>query len=142
VARVAGSGETGPALFPGCAYCHEVRPSLNGGPQITPPLIPDRWLVHGNFDHSKHLQNIRTNPKMDCIVCHDARQSRETSDILLPSKQICAMCHSPAGGVVSSCSTCHGYHPQRKESDLTRTREIKGMDSLEILRKATASRDR
>jgi hypothetical protein len=113
-------GPDGPAIFPGCAYCHEVKPSQNGAPQITPPLIPDRWLVRGSFDHSKHVQNIQSLPKMDCAVCHDAQHSREASDVLLPSKQTCAMCHTPATGVASSCSTCHDYHAQPKGQVLTR----------------------
>lgn len=123
-----GQGPGGPANFPGCAYCHEVRPSANGLAQITPPIIPDRWLVHGNFDHSKHLQNIT------CERCHDAAQSQSASDILLPSKQTCAACHSPAGGVASNCSTCHGYHSVHEDFKVT--------DSGETLRRAIAFRDK
>jgi uncharacterized OB-fold protein len=31
----------------------------------------------------------------------------KTSDVLMPKRATCAACHSPAGGVVSTCVTCH-----------------------------------
>lgn len=135
-------GPDGPAIFPGCAYCHQVKESQNSAPQITAPVIPDRWLVHGSFNHNKHLQNIRTSAKIECATCHDAQHSRETSDILLTSKQTCAGCHSPAGGVASSCSTCHGYHSPRKDSSVAALGKVNAWDSAEILRTAIVSRDK
>ena len=95
--------EQGRARFPGCAYCHEVKAVADGAPSVTKPIIMDRWLTHGSFDHSKHLL-------IDCSKCHDASHSTLTSDILLPSKTICAECHSPKGGVANGCSTCHTFH--------------------------------
>ena len=87
------------STFPGCAKCHEVREpsSENEVPLVSKPFIPDRWLTRGKFDHSKHL-------KVECADCHNARHSHQTSDILLPGKQICANCHGPKGGVASNCS--------------------------------------
>lgn len=108
VTQVAGTDATGAARFPGCAYCHEVTPSENGAPVVSHPFIPDRWLVRGQFDHSKHF-------KIACAQCHDALHSRDTADVLLPSKQSCVECHSPKGGVASSCSTCHTFHSVKKD---------------------------
>lgn len=109
VASVAGQGGRGAAKFPGCAYCHTVAPSDAGAPQVSQPFVPDRWLIRGSFDHGKHF-------KVACATCHEAARSRETSDVLLPTKQSCVACHSPQGGVANSCSTCHSYHSLRKES--------------------------
>jgi hypothetical protein len=109
VTQVAGTGEIGAARFPGCAYCHEVTSSENSAPLVSHPFIPDRWLVRGQFDHSKHF-------KIACAQCHDALHSRDTADVLLPSKASCVECHSPKGGVASSCSTCHSYHTPRRET--------------------------
>jgi hypothetical protein len=106
VTGVAGLGSTGAARFPGCAYCHSVAALDEGTPTVSQPFIPDRWLIRGQFDHSKHF-------KIACTQCHDATHSRDTADILLPSKQSCVECHSPKGGVANSCSTCHGYHTTR-----------------------------
>src|SRR5207249_3440093 len=109
VARIGDRGAVGAARFPGCAYCHEVTATGNEVPQVTKPTIPDRWLIRARFAHGKHF-------KVACATCHDAEHSRETSAILLPSKETCAACHSARGGVPHNCSTCHGYHSPRKET--------------------------
>lgn len=97
------------ALFPGCAYCHEVKSSASGSPEITKPVIFERWLAHAEFNHAKHTG-------IACERCHDAVHSTETSDILLPGKATCVTCHSPKGGVADTCAECHVYHkPQIAE---------------------------
>lgn len=95
------------ALYPGCAYCHEVKPRGDIVPVITQPQIPDRWMVRGEFDHAKHLN-------VDCARCHDVARSERTEDILLPKKSSCVTCHSPAGGVRNDCATCHGFHSSNR----------------------------
>jgi hypothetical protein len=109
VAKIGRRDPVGAARFPGCAYCHEVTASATEAPIVTRPVIPDRWLFRGRFDHGKHF-------KVACANCHDALHSRETSDIILPSKDTCANCHSPQGGVAHDCATCHSYHSLRKET--------------------------
>jgi len=91
------------SLFPGCAYCHEVKTVVSGSPQITRPTMPERWLAQAKFNHAKHA-NIA------CAQCHDAVHSKDTADILLPPKETCATCHSPRGGVTDTCAECHTYH--------------------------------
>lgn len=93
--------------FYGCAYCHEVKPSPAGAPLVTPSEIPDRWMIKSSFDHAKHRL-------VACATCHDATASRDTADILLPGRNTCVTCHSPAGGVAHRCSTCHSYHTHRR----------------------------
>ena len=97
---------TGRARFPGCAYCHEVTASGDATPQITKPVIMDRWFVRGGFNHAKHTQ-------VACEKCHEARGSKDTADIFLPSKVSCVTCHSPQGGAASNCSECHQYHAKK-----------------------------
>jgi hypothetical protein len=96
------SGDTR-ALFPGCALCHEVKNSSAGLPQITKPVQTERWLAQAKFNHAKHAN-------ISCATCHDAVNSKDTADILLPAKETCATCHSPRGGVVDTCATCHVFH--------------------------------
>jgi hypothetical protein len=91
------------AVFPGCAYCHEVKTSTAGRPEVTKPVMPDRWLAQAKFSHAKHAG-------ISCEKCHDAVHSRETADLLLPPKETCQVCHSPQGGVANSCAECHTYH--------------------------------
>ncbi|MFT4588155.1 MAG: hypothetical protein ACI8QF_002255 [Limisphaerales bacterium] len=89
--------------YQGCAYCHSVTRGEDGIGRITPPQIPDRWLLKGRFNHARHLN-------IDCAQCHRVSASRDTSDINIPSKKSCATCHSPAGGVPETCATCHNFH--------------------------------
>lgn len=96
------SGAT-PALYPGCAYCHEVKSGAQGRVEIAPPVFFDRWLAHGEFNHAKHAG-------VACAQCHPAATSKDTADIILPTKNSCVTCHSPRGGVADSCATCHVYH--------------------------------
>jgi hypothetical protein len=94
------------ALFPGCAYCHEVKPSAVHEPMVTVPVTPDRWFVHARFDHAAHIT-------MKCETCHgQVLQSEKTADINLPDKASCVTCHSDKGRVVSTCASCHDYHNQ------------------------------
>jgi hypothetical protein len=100
---IAGLPPTARAKFAGCAYCHTVTPREDAAPFIAPPVTPDRWLLHAQFDHSTHTM-------MSCVDCHAAAKSERTADIILPSAQTCIKCHSPKGGVSSSCTVCHNYH--------------------------------
>ncbi len=99
------AGQHGPtrAKFAGCAFCHAVTDRGDLVPVVTVPLIPDRWMLHSRFDHSKHLA-------MKCTQCHDALHSEHTSDVILPNQKSCLECHSPRGGVSDRCATCHVYH--------------------------------
>lgn len=104
VAAIAGMSGPGRAKFGGCATCHQVMPRANAAPDITPPVMPDRWLQHGRFTHAKHTQ-------MACIACHSAAvKSSLTSDVLMPTQQSCVRCHSPKGGISDNCTECHTYH--------------------------------
>lgn len=96
--------------FTGCAFCHEAKPAANGVAAITKPILIDRWMTRSNFNHAKHQIDPATQKALDCNFCHNANQSRETSDVLMPAKASCSSCHSPQGKVVSECITCHNYH--------------------------------
>ena len=90
------------AAFYGCAYCHEVS-GTTGSPNVTPPVVPQRWLARGSFHHLSH-QSVA------CSSCHDVNSSRQTSDILLPGVRSCASCHNPRSAPGESCVLCHDYH--------------------------------
>ena len=91
------------ASFPGCAFCHEVKARTNLAPEITKPVLVDRWMPQAKFNHAKHVS-------MACAECHRAAQSHETADVLMPVRANCVTCHSPQGKVASDCITCHSYH--------------------------------
>lgn len=91
------------ANFAGCAFCHDVKQVRNAAPAIAKPILIDRWMLQSDFDHAKHVS-------VKCDDCHHAMQSRETADVLMPTKANCITCHSPQGKVVAECITCHTYH--------------------------------
>jgi hypothetical protein len=92
-----------PAVYAGCAYCHEVKANAQGHAEVTKPITTERWLLQGEFNHRKHAT-------MACADCHNAAQSTDTADIIVPPKNSCANCHGPTGGVAHSCATCHNFH--------------------------------
>ena len=100
----------GRANFIGCAFCHEVKAMANASPAITRPILVDRWMPQTEFSHAQHQIDPRTQQSLDCDICHQARQSRQTADVLMPGKSSCLTCHSPQGKVVAECITCHTYH--------------------------------
>ena len=91
------------ANFAGCAFCHDVKESRNAAPEITKPILVDRWMIRSDFNHAKHTS-------VKCDECHHASQSRDTADILMPAKANCVTCHSPAGKVSAECIMCHQFH--------------------------------
>jgi hypothetical protein len=115
-------GPEGRPRYAGCAYCHEVKQMGEATPTIATPVIPERWFAQGRFDHAKHRA-------VNCATCHDAVHSRDTANVLLPSKQSCATCHSAQGGVSDSCVTCHRYH---------NVPQLTAMDSAGTWRRADA----
>jgi predicted CXXCH cytochrome family protein len=95
-------------LSGGCSYCHIEKPTPQPRPagvlpEYRPTNLRERWLPHGRFHHESH----RT---LACTECHSARESKETSDVLMPRLDLCARCHHPKVGVRYDCVECHRYH--------------------------------
>jgi hypothetical protein len=97
-----------------CFLCHDAEtPYVAGGalPALKPTRIPQHWLIHAEFGHRKH-EMVR------CDDCHAmVRGSSKTSDVNLPSKELCAKCHteSAATSAGSECALCHLYHDTSKD---------------------------
>ena len=95
-----------------CLECHQL--SFPNGPDTLPVVakaaIPSRWLTHAKFEHEAHQM-------IDCVSCHDkARQSRETSDVLIPGIRTCRQCHHAGQNAAEArCFECHTYHDWSKK---------------------------
>ena len=91
-----------------CALCHDVQRSASAV-SVVKPVIRTQWLERVRFDHQRHQT-------VDCQSCHDqARSSKRTADVLLPSRHKCEPCHAATKGgaaTASTCVTCHEYHPK------------------------------
>jgi pSer/pThr/pTyr-binding forkhead associated (FHA) protein len=87
-----------------CSKCHIIERS---GTRIAarPPEIPTRWFLKSKFAHTEHRN-------LACESCHEkARQSANTSDVLMPLRKDCTGCHGGRPATASSsCATCHEYH--------------------------------
>lgn len=125
-ARAASGGRADQAVrqvfSPGgaCYECHQVvaPPAGSLAFNVRPVAFPVRYLQNGWFDHRAH-QVIQQpgRPVMEnsqaCLSCHNATQSNDATDLMLPNLQSCRTCH---GGettrlpVPSTCAMCHDYH--------------------------------
>jgi len=90
-----------------CAECHTVVPPTAGGTwSVMPVRQPERYLMHGWFDHAAHQTE-------SCASCHKAGASNTAADLLLPGIETCRTCHGGEGSkakVPSGCAMCHSYH--------------------------------
>ena len=87
-----------------CLECHSLTREKDAGtPAIVPVNMKREWMTRAAFDHTPHLM-------VRCESCHNAAESRLTSDLLMPATATCATCHAPGRGAPSSCATCHRYH--------------------------------
>ena len=105
-----------------CHLCHEMTWPKGGDgralseisprtlPEISPPSIPASWLPHASFSHRAHRV-------LACVACHKAKDSQETSDVLLPPIASCMHCHRQ-GGTSADCALCHLYHDRARERGL------------------------
>jgi hypothetical protein len=103
----------------GCQLCHIVdKAELSGSAgdmersryHIKKPNVPGRWMPDALFSHGAH-------EIVKCEECHHGvRESKATSDVLLPGIADCQTCHADGhsahghAGVKSPCTMCHTFH--------------------------------
>ncbi len=108
------------AFSPGgsCYDCHTVS-SGDAGYAIGAVHLADAWLTRGAFDHRTRAHRLDRNGQPNCRTCHNAEQSNDARDVMLPPLATCQSCHGKAetqtinAAAVSApanCSTCHSYH--------------------------------
>jgi predicted CXXCH cytochrome family protein len=103
---------TGEVLFNGqggCRYCHTIGKAADVATLTAPVLertaVPARWWDHAVFRHDAHRM-------LRCTECHDAKNSKKASDVLLPGIDTCLKCHDAKAQVQArhDCVECHVYH--------------------------------
>jgi hypothetical protein len=109
-----------------CKQCHTLKQTNGPLPEVAKSSMTARWLLHAEFDHHSHRM-------MSCTACHARTpDSRETSDVLLPSIVTCERCHQPRGSgneaAEGRCFECHQYH------DWTKAKPTKGEFTIQQLR--------
>ena len=90
-----------------CGECHEIVDNeKTKNWDVAPVYIPTKWLPKSHFNHKPHKDR-------KCATCHNAKESEEATDVLLPPVETCQECH---GGefattkVKSTCTECHDFH--------------------------------
>src|SRR5690606_16181260 len=97
-------------------YCHDVDKSDQGvAERVIPAMLPDRWFTHSVFQHDAHRM-------LQCESCHaGVKESKLTSDVLLPGVDNCRKCHGPdslaSGRASDACVECHLYHNHKLDRD-------------------------
>jgi len=94
-----------------CKECHNLTLHLDQLPDVPKANITTKWMQKGEFDHTAHAM-------LKCEECHgQAKKSKETSDVLLPSIKSCQECHKTGtqNTAGAGCYECHQYHDWTKE---------------------------
>ncbi len=102
----------------GCVTCHEVADtgaaSILERFEVLPVKLADSYFPAARFNHAAHRIQKDLTGDAACQSCHQAAQSKESRDVLLPDLARCAQCHQthPGTGQISSpCVSCHLNHP-------------------------------
>lgn len=89
-----------------CKTCHAIEQSGDTW-KVAPIRANSTWMPHARFDHKAHQQS-------KCADCHAVAQSKNASDVAMPTIKQCRECHGGskpvAGKVTSNCMQCHGFH--------------------------------
>jgi predicted CXXCH cytochrome family protein len=105
------SGRNGKGLCEGCHVTYQSTASggtTGAGWGVEPVSASNKWYPKSKFAHSSHRD-------MECGSCHDAKNSVESADVLMPSIANCRSCHggeTATDKVPSTCISCHVFHRQ------------------------------
>ncbi|MGQ0585866.1 MAG: FHA domain-containing protein [Gammaproteobacteria bacterium] len=91
-----------------CVVCHEVvRTDVASRPyDVEKVALTATFFTGARFDHSAHKTE-------SCERCHDANQSKLSTDVLVPPLANCRECHGDPGTrnrLGTACIDCHGFH--------------------------------
>lgn len=101
-----------------CKTCHTItRGATPAQPWIVAPVrVSGEWYPRSHFNHDQHKTNPVEARAENCADCHDAKSSKEASDLMIPGINNCRQCHGgekAKGKVGSTCIECHGYHQSK-----------------------------
>jgi hypothetical protein len=102
----------------GCIGCHVVIDThsevLLERFQVYPIKLARDYLPNARFDHRSHQIQGKLTGDAACLSCHKAKQSKQSSDLMLPVMAKCEECHGDKPAVERvkvQCVSCHAYHP-------------------------------
>lgn len=92
-----------------CGVCHEIiapGESVENKWEVRPVKVAELWMPKARFDHLAHETS-------ECTDCHEAYDSAEAYDVLMPKIEVCQDCHLGEHAndkLPSTCIMCHEYH--------------------------------
>lgn len=89
-----------------CGYCHVVAKEPDESWTVKKPTLVNQWLPKGVFHHASH-------ETVDCVQCHNAPESKDAKDVILPKVASCQGCHGGETATIkipSTCIMCHQFH--------------------------------
>lgn len=102
----------------GCVGCHGVIDTQASNVfdrfQVIPIRFARDYFPASRFDHRSHEIQGKLTGDAACLSCHAAKESEDSSDLMVPGQTKCTQCHgdkAAAERVTVQCVSCHGYHP-------------------------------
>jgi predicted CXXCH cytochrome family protein len=102
----------------GCVGCHIVVDTKADDVfdrfQVYPIRFARDYFPTGRFDHRSHQIQGKLTGDAACLSCHKAKDSKDSSDLMLPTMAKCEQCHGDRPAVERikvQCVSCHAYHP-------------------------------
>jgi predicted CXXCH cytochrome family protein len=109
----------------GCVGCHAVidtqAQNIFERFQVIPIRFARDYFPAGRFDHRSHQIQGKLTGDEACLSCHAAKESEDSTDLLVPGMNKCTECHADksaisgigasADRVTLQCVSCHSYHP-------------------------------
>ncbi|HTV96483.1 MAG TPA: FHA domain-containing protein [Steroidobacteraceae bacterium] len=102
----------------GCVSCHEINDTgasdIHNRFQVLPVRLTYDYFPATHFRHRDHLVQRDLTGDAACLSCHKAKESKQSSTVMIPDIGKCLECHSdrPAlDKVAVQCVSCHTYHP-------------------------------
>lgn len=102
----------------GCVSCHEINDTgasdIHNRFRVLPVRLTYDYFPSTHFRHKDHLVQKDLTGDAACLSCHKAKESKLSSDVMIPDIGKCLECHSdrPAlDKVAVRCVSCHTYHP-------------------------------
>jgi predicted CXXCH cytochrome family protein len=102
----------------GCVGCHVVNETASDNVfehyQVVPVRLARDYLPAAHFDHRSHLIQGNLTGDAACQSCHASKESKLSSELLLPTITKCEKCHGDTPAVdriTLHCTSCHAYHP-------------------------------
>ena len=102
-----------------CFDCHQIERPADPASlkfKVKPIYVDDAFYPMARFNHKSHEASAPY-----CATCHTAESSSASSDVLLPTIDVCRDCHIgeesykqggklAQGTFPTTCLTCHVYH--------------------------------